>query len=223
MSKLFPIILQVEEIAVGSVLRKLNEMPGVAKIDLNLGHGGEGAGKKALTEASSAIAAKGTIEKAIANLLLSRGAMALKDITATLRANNSTVHNALTRMRKKGLTESYGRGIHRLTLTSRNIPEHGLAPPLALPAPGSRPVLKRVGKSHRVARGSGPILIKTALAAGPLGWAALRDKIEGGGLTHTSAGGAIGRAKRAGLIRKNGAGFVLTPKGQKINEELANG
>ena len=53
MPKTFPILLEVEEIALGTVLRKLNEMPGIVKLDLNLGHGGEGAGKKQLVKAAA--------------------------------------------------------------------------------------------------------------------------------------------------------------------------
>jgi hypothetical protein len=45
MPKTFPIMIEVEEIALGPVLRKLNEMPGIAKLHLDLGRGGRGAGR----------------------------------------------------------------------------------------------------------------------------------------------------------------------------------
>ena len=39
MPKTFPIMIEVEEIALGPVLRRLNDMPGIAKLHLDLGHG----------------------------------------------------------------------------------------------------------------------------------------------------------------------------------------
>jgi len=36
MPKTFPIMIEVEEIAVGKVMRQLNKMPGVAKLHLNM-------------------------------------------------------------------------------------------------------------------------------------------------------------------------------------------
>ena len=52
MPKTFPIKLEVEEIALGTVLRKLHDMPGIVDLHLDLGHGGQGAGRKQLEELS---------------------------------------------------------------------------------------------------------------------------------------------------------------------------
>lgn len=46
--KTYPIGLIVEEIALGSVLRKLHKIPGIARIDFIMGHGGNGAGRQRL-------------------------------------------------------------------------------------------------------------------------------------------------------------------------------
>jgi hypothetical protein len=52
--KTFPINLTVEEIALGTVLRKLHSMPGIVKLDFNLGHGGDGPGREKLEKAAKA-------------------------------------------------------------------------------------------------------------------------------------------------------------------------
>lgn len=47
MPKLFSIQIEVEEVALGTVMRKLNQMPGVAKLNLDMGdpeHASNGAG-----------------------------------------------------------------------------------------------------------------------------------------------------------------------------------
>ena len=58
MPKTFPIIIDVEEIALGTVLRKLNDMAGIAKLHLDLGRGGE-SGQQAIATRRFRIASAG--------------------------------------------------------------------------------------------------------------------------------------------------------------------
>ena len=55
-----------------------------------------------------------------------------------------------------------------------------------------------------------------ALQAGPLTPADLRTKLGESGVSPKSLSGVLLRAKRDGLIKKNGSGYELTAKGQKI-------
>ena len=55
MAKTFSVRLEIEEVALGTVLRKLHDMPGVAKLDLDFGEGGKGAGREKLQQAAAAL------------------------------------------------------------------------------------------------------------------------------------------------------------------------
>ena len=70
MPKTFPIKIEVEEIALGTVLRRLNEMPGIAKLHLDLGHGGQGAGAKQLEQYAATKRNGGNYEQIVVKLLL---------------------------------------------------------------------------------------------------------------------------------------------------------
>jgi hypothetical protein len=206
MAKTFPISLEVEEIALGSVLRRLNEMPGIAKLNLNLGKGGEGAGKEKLAKVA---ARQGeSAEQGVLRLLMN-GPMHISEIATQLGGTKARAYGATHQLRKKGLVEAgEHKGFHRL---SKKVAQLSSQAKLALPAPP----IKR-GAGGRAAPGSGSIVLRTFLNDGPKSPSEVRSALAAQGLSAKSASGILERAKKSGLIKKNGSGYELTAKGQKI-------
>jgi hypothetical protein len=204
MAKLFPIMIEVEEIALGTVLRKLNEMPGIAKLHLDLGKGGEGNGKKPLEHAAAARGEKNSQKLAG---LLAGGPMHIKEITAALGGPRSRGYQAAYELKRQGIAEKGGGpGMYRLKAGA------------TVPAAISRT------PSGRLPPGSGNIVLRAVLAEGPKAWSEIRSSAATYGMSPTSINGLIERAKRSGLIRKNGKGYELTAKGQKIETaEVSHG
>jgi DNA-binding PadR family transcriptional regulator len=213
MPKTFGIHLEIEEIALGTVLRKLNEMPGIAKIDLNLGHGGQGAGKEKLVQGAAQM--RGENAEQIVLKFLMPGQKHIWKIHEGVGGSNQRAYGATHQLKKKGLVEAGdGKGMHRLTrkvAMQLNIGAATAKLP-ALPAPSD---IKR-GPSGRAAPGSGPIILRNALGAGPMTPTDLRAKLTEGGMSPKGISGVLDRARKHGLIKKNGTGYELTAKGQKI-------
>src|SRR3954452_10809825 len=160
MPKTFPIMLEVEEIALGAVLRKLNEMPGIAKLDLNLGHGGQGTGRKQLEDAAASQLSSSHEEEVIR--LLMSGPKHIHEIKALVRGPKSRGYSVMNSLRKKGITKPIGGGMHQLTpKASSNFGLAAQAPsaPLALPAP-AKPAKVRRGPKGRASRADIQIAIK---------------------------------------------------------------
>lgn len=214
MPKTFPLRLEVEEIALGTVLRKLNEMPGIVKLNLDLGQGGQGAGRKKLEEHAAATLKNGNREPAVLKLLMS-GPKHISDISAVLGGKKTRAYGLMNSLHKKGLTKAVGKGMHELTkkalaqlgLTVQEVPQVALA----LPAPA----LKH-GPGGRASPGSGNIVLKSILSEGPKSPADVRAKAAEKGISPKSISGVLDRARKNGLIKKNGQGYELTAKGQKI-------
>jgi hypothetical protein len=237
MAALFPIMIEVEEIAVGSVLRKLHGMEGVAKVRLNLdgekprlgGQGGarDGAGRPAREPG------KGSVEQRIVALLLKEGApLHVTAIAEALSLKTTQVHGALHQLKKKGVTHNgIGPGLHRLTEKAQRELQSALgeatpAEPLKLPKPNGKanghaaPGIKH-GPSGRASPGSGPTLLLTALANGPASRADLRKQLGDSGMSAKSIEGVIFRAKRDKIVKVNAAKLIeLTAKG---TEAVAHG
>jgi predicted transcriptional regulator len=213
MPKTFPILLEVEEIALGPVLRRLHDMPGIAKLHLDLGHGGEGAGKKKLEHAAANQRnGNGHGQQAAIKLLLS-GPKHIREIMAAVGGNKSRAYGLMTQLRKQGLAEAAkGRAMHQLTKRAMQQLGAGAVPP-ALPAPAA--ALHR-GPGGRASPGSGTVVLRAALDAGPLPSSDLRSQLATKGMSAKSVSGVLARAKKGGLIKKNGTGYELTAKGQKI-------
>jgi hypothetical protein len=208
MPKTFPIMIEVEEIALGPVLRKLNDMPGIAKLHLDLGKGGEGAGKKQLAE-HAATSRNGETTEQTAVKFLMQGPKHIREISEALGGNKTRAYGVVHQLRKKGLAEAgVGKGVHQLTADART--QLGGAMP-ALPAPEVKH-----GPSGRASPGSGNIVLRAALDAGPVSPADLRAHLGSKGMSPKSVSGVLERAKRHGLIKKNGSGYELTAKGQKF-------
>jgi hypothetical protein len=218
MPKTFPVKIEVEEIALGTVLRRLNEMPGIAKLHLDLGHGGQGAGKKELEHhAAAKRAANGDGQQAAIKLLLS-GPKHIREISEAVGGAKSRAYGLMTQLRKQGLAEAAsGKAMHQLT--KKAMTQLGGARP-ALPAPE----VKR-GPAGRAAPGSGPIILRAALDAGPVSPTDLRKHLAGRGMSAKSISGVLDRGKKHGIIKKNGSDlYELTAKGQKIElGGVANG
>jgi hypothetical protein len=171
MPKTFPIMLDVEEIALGSVLRKLHDMPGIARLHLDLGHGGQGAGKEKLEQHAQATHNGETVEQAAVKLLMT-GPKHIREIQQALGGNKTRAYGAMHQLRKKGFTEAgVGKSVHQLSALARA--QIGGAMP-ALPAPA--PELKHE-PSGRAARGSGNMALRAALEAGPISPGDLRKQL----------------------------------------------
>ncbi|KYK50039.1 hypothetical protein A1D31_22265 [Bradyrhizobium liaoningense] len=207
MPKPFPVLVQIEEIALGTVLRKLHEMPGVISVDLQLGLGGQGAGKQLLEHAAQT--KRGNNEQTIVKLLL-QGPKHINDITAAIGGKKSSFYTVTSKMKKQGLIErSEGKGTWQLTHKART----QLGDVKALPAPE----IAR-GPAGRAVPGSGNSLLRSLLAEGAKPPRELRKQLGSKGMSPKSISGVLDRARKAGLIKKltNGTGYELTAKGQKI-------
>jgi DNA-binding HxlR family transcriptional regulator len=213
MPKSFNIRLEVEEIGLGVVLHKLNEMPFVIRLHLDLERGGEGAGRKQLEDAAKA--ARGDAGEPVSTRilkLLMDGPKSVKELRQAIGGPSSRVYGATHHLRKQGLIEAGdGFGMHRLTHKAQA--ELGLVK--ALPAPSSPPI--KHGPKGRAVKGSGNIVLKAILSDGPKSPSDLRALAGERGVSERSMSGVLNRAKRDGLIKKNGAGYVLTAKGEKID------
>jgi hypothetical protein len=208
MPKTFPIKIEVEEIALGAVLRRLNDMPGIAKLHLDLGHGGQGSGKQELEQHAETKRDGGNKERTVVKLLM-QGPKHISEISAALGGKKTRAYGVMTSLRKQGLSESaQGHGMHQLT--DKAMVQLGNVTP-ALPAPE----IKRV-PSGRAAPGSGQIVLRAALDAGPVSPGSLRSHMAGKGMSSKSISGVLERAKRDGIIKKNGSGYELTAKGKNV-------
>lgn len=193
MAKTFPVKLEVEEIALGTVLRKLHEMPGVVRLDLNFGEGGKGAGKEKLQQAAAALNTppEEAILKALAN-----GPMKRRDIIAATGMKEHRIHYAINKLGLK-----------------RNAANEYILAPLALPAPTSA---ISHGPAGRATPGSGNVLLIGVLKLeGAMPTGRLRTFLGNNGMSPKSISGVLARARRDGLIKKTGDGYVLTAAGNK--------
>lgn len=218
MPKTFPIMLEVEELLLGPVLRKLNDMPGIAKLHLDLGHGGQGAGAKQLADKVAKVRNGGTAEQQVIKLLL-EGPKHVRELSRAIGGAKSRAYGAVHQLRKKGLAEAGAdKGVHQLTAKARA----QLGGALSLPAPEGAQV--EHGPAGRAKPGSGNIVLRAALDGGPLAPVDLRKRMAAQGMSPKSVSGVLARAKDGGLIRKNGTGYELTAKGQKIElQAVAHG
>ena len=215
MPKTFPLRLEVEEIALGTVLRKLNDMPGIVKLDLDLGHGGQGAGRKQL-EAAARTSNNGGREPIVVKLLM-EGPKHIREISAALGGAKSRAYGLMNQLQKKGLTKSVGGGMHQLTAKAMAQLRGGVAQDVPTAAPALPPPKVKRGPAGRASPGSGPIILRTVLDAGPAHPSDVRKQLAEKGMSSKSISGVLDRAKKHGLIKKNGSDlYELTAKGQKI-------
>src|SRR6185295_11998196 len=152
---LFPILIQVEESAVGRVLRLLNGYPGIAKMDLNLDGVPKKQGHKNGADAPNGNAKNHHVPRAVDVIVgeLRSGQKNLSHLKAAYEAvggKGSSLSSALYMMQKNGITESAGSGIHKLTdkaLAELNAAEVPQLPPPNKPQTKSRDfVLQKIGE-----------------------------------------------------------------------------
>jgi Mn-dependent DtxR family transcriptional regulator len=187
------------------VLRKLNDMPGIAKLHLDLERGGEGAGREKL---ESAVAPRGNNAQEIIKMLMG-GPKHLNEMMAKLGGKKGSFYTATSKLAKDGLLErGTSKGVWQLTAKAKG--QLGRVTP-ALPAPAITH-----GPKGRATPGSANIMLRTVLADGALSPADVRTRAAGMGVSPKGISGMLARAKRDGLIKKNGSGYELTAKGQKI-------
>jgi predicted transcriptional regulator len=190
-------------------------MPGIVKLDLNLGDGGQGAGRKRLENHAAQKNGGRRAYEQIAVRLLLQGPKHITEISHALGGKISRAYNVMTSLRKQGFSETAGQGIHQLSARGRAAVANaqgagaGVSPPL-LPAPVSH------GPGGRASPGSGNKVLRAALARGTLSVQEMRAFASANGISAKSISGVITRAKDAGLIKKNGTGYELTAKGHKI-------
>lgn len=219
MPKTFPIKLEVEEIALGTVLRRLNDMPGIVKLDLDLGHGGQGPGRKQLEDKAAARVQNGSREPTVIKLLMN-GPKHIREISALLGGAKSRAYGITNTMSKKRIVER-GEGAGMWQLTKKFTSQLGNALPTVTPVKAAVPALPAPGKAKHTATGravpgSGPIILRTVLAGGPLTPTELRAKLAEGGMAKKGVSGVIDRARKGGILKKNGTGYELTAKGMKL-------
>ena len=207
MPRTFPIRIEVEEIALGPVLRRLHEMEGVAKLNLDLGPGGH---KPAVPNTLG----NGAQEKAIA--LLMTGPKHRNEISAVIGGGKSRLYGTINQLKKKKMIKAMDGGYYALT----DAVAHQLnGQPRALPAP-QEPISR--GPAGRASPGAGPILLRAALNAGPVAPSDVRKHMAANGMSPKAVYGVLDRGKKAGLIKKNGAAlYELTAKGRAM--EAAHG
>ena len=212
MPKTFPIIIDVEEIALGAVLRKLNDMAGIAKLHLDLGRGGE-KGQEALADQAVPLRQRGATREVTVLKLLADGPKSSRDIQKLL-GGRTTAYAVLHTLRKKGLTEAGGGlSTHQLTAKGRALLKGMTAPPKALPTPDGA---QRDARGH-LPKGvsEGFVLAAIAHSDRPLMPRDLAPGLAPHGFTTKAVESAMKRAKGHGLIRNTGKGYELTAKGIK--------
>lgn len=223
MPRTFPVILEVEDIALASVLRKLHDMPGIAKLGLDLGPkpGGEGPGKEQLAKAVQIKHAKGKdAARTVLQLLYDNGPTSAQDLHRAIGGAKGRAYVLLSTLKKRGLTEANGkRGHHQLTKGARAMmeggEEPGSQPMLALPAPAHAKRRKR-GKDGRALPGSGNRILRSVLNGHAVPGGELRAAMAKHGMSPKSVSGVLDRAKRDGFIRRGADGYSLTAKGHKL-------
>jgi hypothetical protein len=193
--KTFPVMLEVEEIALGAVLRKLHDMPGVVKLDLIFGEGGKGAGRDKLQQEAAALNV--SPEEAILKALAA-GPMKSRDLIRATGMRDHRIYYAIGKLGASIIRNSNG--------------EFQLAT-LALPAP----TVAKFGRGGRATPGSAAAVMRVALrtAGGPVKPKDLRSILTGHGISPKSVHGVLERAKRDGVIKDTKDGIMLTAKAER--------
>jgi len=221
--KTFPIMIEVEEIALGPVLRKLNEMPGIAKLHLDLS-GGRPKSEDSGGDPAHARGSGSRDYQRETTLFLIGGEKNTSEIAAHLGGPKSRAYGATHHLKVKGIVENGDApSSYRLTAKARaSIEAHG-KPPAAEAAklPKPRASAAKANGKHPppkapAVNGKGAALILAALASGPQPLAALQKALADGGMSPKSLNGRADAMKNAGLIKSDGKGtYELTAKGAK--------
>lgn len=208
MAKPFEIILKVEEIALGSVLRKLHETPGIIDIGMEMGLGGTGPGAGKLAAAAAANS-KTVTERIVELLNASTEPMQVDDLAARLSGvKRSSINTTLYSLVKSKVVQRVAKQTYVIT---RRLPA---------PAAAAAPLTIPRG-AKRAERGAVIPVMLSILAEAPDGVLAgseLNDRIEAAGGSRKSMTNMLARAIKAKLIKRTGNGnkrtVQLTEKGR---------
>ncbi len=194
------------------MLRKLNEMAGIAKLHLDLGRGGE-KGQEALAKEAVPLRQRGATAQATVLKLLAEGPKHIREISRALGGGRSRAYTTMNGLRKRGLTEAGdAAAVHQLTAKGRAL-LGGTAPPKALPTPDGAPRDARGHSRNGVSEGF--LLAAIAGSDGPRMPRDLAPELAPHGFSVKAVESAVKRAKDHGLIRNTGPGYELTAKGLK--------
>jgi hypothetical protein len=174
------------------VLRKLHEMPGIAKLDLDLGQAPQPA-------------ARGTSPQETVLAMLASGPKHRNELKAALDSQQRFYH-AVNQLKKKKMIKAVGDGTYAL---SKHVAQklNGHAP--------EAPVKK--GPAGRAVRGQTAMVLRSALTGQTLSASQIAEALYAHGMSAKSAPGVLYRAKRDGLVKKDGKGYVLTAKGREAD------
>ncbi|MBO4221931.1 hypothetical protein [Bradyrhizobium neotropicale] len=197
-----PIYLEVEDVAVGPVLIALRKMPGIIKMNLDLGEGPK-------LPTSSQYSSKGNNYEQMALELFSRhngGPLSADQVQSHLGGAKPRTYGVLHGLKKKGVLVTAGKGLYQVS--SKAI-EH--QPQRALP----KPAIAKT-PTGRASPGEGWKAVSALLQRGAMKVIELKTALAPSGVSPKSLSGILDRSKRAGLIKKTAGGaYQLTAKGNK--------
>jgi hypothetical protein len=219
MAKLMTIVIKVEPPALGPVLIKLKEMPGIAEFhfDINDSKAGEPLDKPLarVEEVATALLIKGPVS--INELML---ALAKAGHKGTRAQASQSMHI----LKKKGIAKGVEKGVMEMTAKARkSITGHEDTAIRLLP----KPKAAQTNGKHPPKRkppGTGQIVLLQILnEQGQLKKHQIADALVPHGMSRKSVEGVTYRARTAGLVKSDGAGlYELTAKGKQTAEQ-ANG
>jgi DNA-binding PadR family transcriptional regulator len=194
MPKPFPIRIEVEEFALGAVLRRLHEMQGVAKVDLLLGH----AERKALP-------GDGHGAQDIVLAALMNGPKHRKELAELVGGSMSRLYGAINQLKRKRMIKVVGAATYGLAKATYN------GKPLALPAPK-----KKGPKGKRAVKGASTAAMIAILAQqGPKRPIEIQGQLSEHGVSGKSLSGVLHRAKRDGIVKNANGVYSLTARAMK--------
>jgi hypothetical protein len=194
--KTFPIKIEVEEFALGAVLRRLHEMQGVAKLDLLLGHGGD----KPIAKGN------GHRPQDVIMEMLATGPKSRAELAAAAGSKNR-FYGAINQLKKKHLIKRMGTDTYVLTEAAA---KRINGAPLALPPP-----IKR-GKTGRASPGSTMQAVIAILTQhGPARPMEIAAQLSEHGVSPKSLSGVLSRAVRDGIAKRTDGRYSVTAKAAK--------
>ena len=206
----FPILLEVEDPALASVLRLLSKYPGVAKVHMDLDNLTGPRGKMPGLPRKAPNPELPAIQDVIIAFLIN-GPKRNMEIEAEIKrvgheGTKGQVSGTLNALRGKGITESGGPGIHQLTKMAME--KMGVAVVHALPAPETKKIKRGAPRpdalniAHRAMISLHPAMVSAIDLAKKLGVATKH------------ANNDINRLREKGLVKRISKGrYGLTKRG----------
>ncbi len=224
MSDNFPIVIDVDEQKVGTVLRQLDVMPGIVNIHLGLGkdrpptllpsgpiqHGVLPAViKRKMTSKHLAKLGNGSVRQTIAQAL-GQGRTVhytmLGKILEKTGLSYHSIHSALTKMGQDKTIERIGPGTYRLTKAGERkyLGTHGPKKIHTLPSAYGGEVNNRKGLRYH---------ILSALQQHSYGQSELKNLLVDSDYSSNNMYNVVPKMREEGLIKKDGDTYTITPAG----------